>query len=177
VSWKDDHRIAFGLPVLDVMTTRFPNKTYGMLDQPGMAPYAAEALAIDPLTAQRLLLETFAFESLGYDYLVSPTLVRARHTNRRAWPNQIGAVTPSEALRLAGPKARMYRSVPQEHDSPLRISTNVGMIYDHAVIRFVPGLHAAIVGALGSADPLESAAVPYLQGIRARLGQFMKARD
>jgi hypothetical protein len=171
VSWSAD-----GDPYT-VTTTRQPETQWFAKAESALFSLAEEVLAIDAEAAMRMVLEAESFEALGYDYLVSPVLSSTRGRSRRAWPNLLGAVTVEEALRLAGSKARMYGSVPVEHDSDVRVSTSIGAIYDMAVLRFVPGLRAAIAGAVGSTDPTETAAVPYLLGIRARLTQLLIARD
>jgi hypothetical protein len=171
VSWSGD-----GDPYT-VTTTRQPETQWFAMTEAALFGVAEEGLALDAETARRMVLEAESFEALGYDYLVSPLLTSARGRDRRAWPNRLGAVTVEEALRLAGSKARMYGSVPVEHDSDVRLSTSIGAIYDMAVLRLVPGLKAAIAGAVGSTDPTQTAAVPYLLGIRARLTQLLIARD
>jgi hypothetical protein len=171
VSWSAD-----GDPYT-VTTTRQPETQWFAKAESALFSLAEEVLAIDAEAAMRMVLEAESFEALGYDYLVSPVLASTRGRDRRAWPNRLGAVTIEEALRLAGSKARMYGSVPVEHDSNVRVSTTIGAIYDMAVLRFVPGLKAALAGAVGSTDPTQTAAVPYLLGIRARLNQLLLARD
>ncbi len=164
-------------PDYHVTTTREPQRTYLIQTEEDWVRLAEDFLKLDRPAAERIVLEARIFEALGYDYLVCPRLTTGRDRSRRAWPNWLGAVTPEEAFRLAGAKARMYGMLPEGHDTGIRVYTTIGRTYDQAATKWTPGLIAALAGAVGSRDPAESGTVPFLLGIRARINQLLVARD
>lgn len=146
--------------------------------EPGLVAGAARMFDTDPETAGRLAIEAIVHEALGNDYIVSPILTTARHDRAMAWPNQIGACSVAEAFRLAGAKARMYRTVPLLATPTGLGSVNVGQLYDLAVTHFTPCLMRALSGALSPlAPPGEAAAADHLLSIRGRLQEILIARD
>jgi hypothetical protein len=139
---------------------------------------ADRALGVPQDQAALALYEGQAHEALGYDYIVSPTLVRARRHPRKAWFNQLGACSFREAMALAGAKARLYRSIPLVMEPHSQFMINTGLWLEMAVQHFVPTLQSAIKASLApSASPEEAATAPHLLAIRSRLTDYLIARD
>jgi hypothetical protein len=129
-------------------------------------------------TATTAAREAIAHKALGNDYIVSPTLVRARRHREAAWPNELGACSVDEAFALAGLKSRMYRSVPMSAEPHGLVSLTTGLFRDLATTKLNPPLWRAIVAALGpNAISDEAACAERLLAVRSRLNDLLVARD
>ena len=161
---------------ITVTTTREPNRSCSDFYTDDHPRILGAHLGLENDQAEALAFSIVAHTALGNDYLVSPTLAAERQDSR-FWGRAISACTSSEAIAIAGLKARMYRSHVINARGP-HWSINTGWLFDVTALHLVPRLQPALSSALApSATEEEAACADHLLAIRERLRGLLFARD